>query len=222
VIRLLPMLLLVLALVAGCGGAGGDVGAGGQDAATVARVVDGDTIRVAIGGREEAVRLIGIDTPETVAPERPVECFGPEASTRLADLLGEGEEVRLETDPTQDERDRFGRLLAYVFAEGESRSANERLVESGHARVFVFGGTPFARADDFMRAEAAAREEERGLWGACESDEPEVPTGECDPGYSGCVPPHPPDVDCDDVDGPVTVRGDDPHRLDGDGDGLAC
>lgn len=191
--------------------------------------MDGDTLRVQVDGEPDTVRLIGIDTPESVAPNQPVECFGPEASDRLEELLPPGEPVTIETDPTQDERDRFDRLLGYVYAEDADRSANEALVASGHARVFVFDDTPFRQAEEFMAAQAIARDEGRGLWSACESPEDEAPApavpsepGACDPNYSGCVPPPPPDLDCSAIDGPVTVTGADPHRLDGDGDGVAC
>lgn len=212
---------LLLATACGVGPGGAEEGA-----AVVERVVDGDTVRVLVDGEPETVRLVGIDTPESVAPNRPVECFGPEASDRLGELLPAGEPVTIETDPTQDERDRFGRLIGYVYSEDEARSANEALVASGHARVYVFGGVPFDQAEEFMQQEAEAREAGRGLWGACEpgaadTEEPER-GGACDPSYSGCVPSPPPDLDCDDIDGPIEVNGADPHRLDGDGDGVAC
>src|SRR4051794_30500426 len=81
--------------------------------ATVVRVIDGDTVVLDIGGSEEHVRLIGIDTPETKKPDHPVECFGPEASARTTELLPKGTAVRLERDV--EPRDRFDRLLAYVY-----------------------------------------------------------------------------------------------------------
>ena len=198
-----------------------------DDGAVVERVVDGDTVRVLVDGQPETVRLVGIDTPETVAPNRPVECFGPEASARLAEILPEGQPVTIETDPTQDERDRFDRLLGYVYPGDESESANEALVASGHARVFVFGGVPFDQADEFMRREAQARSESLGLWGACQAEnappqEQAMTAAACDPNYGGCIAPPPPDLDCSDIDEPIEVRGADRHRLDGDGDGIAC
>ena len=81
----------------------------------VTRVVDGDTVKVEVRGVETTVRLVGIDTPETVRPGTPVECFGPAASARTKHLLRPGQAVRLVTDPTQDVRDRYGRLLAYLY-----------------------------------------------------------------------------------------------------------
>lgn len=138
--------------------------------AVVERVVDGDTVRVVTRGFQDTVRLVGIDTPETRHPERRVECFGPEASARAARLMPPGRRVRLETDPTQDVRDRYGRLLAHVYlgARTGPASVNRSLVASGHARVYVYGGVRFRYAADFERAERAARRAGRGLWGpAC-------------------------------------------------------
>ncbi len=86
-------------------------------------MVDSDTIKVVVRGFETPVRLIGIDTPETHHPSKPVQCFGPAASARTARLLPIGQRVRLETDPTQDTRDRYARLLAYVFKPGRSGAA---------------------------------------------------------------------------------------------------
>jgi micrococcal nuclease len=134
---------------------------------TVARVVDGDTIRVRVRGFETVVRLVGIDTPETVHPSRPVECWGPEASAHARRLMATGSRVRLETDPTQDARDRFGRLLAHVYS-GSARgpdSVNRRLVREGAAKVYVFRGREFRHLDAFRSAERTARAERRGLWG---------------------------------------------------------
>lgn len=215
---------------------------------TVTDIVDGDTLKAEIEGFETTIRVIGIDTPETRHPSRPVQCFGREASAELARLLPLGQPVTLVTDPSQDLRDRFDRLLAYVYPRGASGprgSVNHALVASGHARVYVFGGVPFAYADAFIAAEARAQGEGRGLWGPpCGGDTdapapappwspPSAPSPAdrdtagaavaCDPGYEGaCVAPYPPDVDRADVDGPVTVVGSDPHRLDGDGDGIGC
>src|SRR4051812_19756968 len=100
-----PLVVAVATLVA-CGG-----NAEAGDGARVTRVVDGDTLVVAVDGHDEKVRLIGIDTPETVDPRKPVQCFGKEASRRMSELLPPGSEVRLERDA--ELRDRYGRLLAY-------------------------------------------------------------------------------------------------------------
>jgi len=135
---------------------------------TVDRVVDGDTIKVEARGFEDTVRVIGIDTPETVAPGRPVQCGGPAATAQMKRLLPTGQPVRLVTDPTQDTRDRYGRLLAYVYKPGRSGptgSVNYSLVASGHARVYIYNNEPFRYAPQFLRAEARAKKAKRGIGG---------------------------------------------------------
>jgi micrococcal nuclease len=205
---------------------------------TVARVVDGDTVQVRVRGFDTVVRLIGIDTPETRHPSRAVECWGPEATARARALMPEGTAVRLETDPSQDARDRYGRLLAHVYTGGRSGadSVNRALVAAGAARVYVYRGAAFRHLDAFAGAQRAARAAGRGLWGPpCRGvtrtpapartapSPPASATGRCDPNYTGaCVPPFPPDVDCADVGRPVTVVGSDPHGLDSDGNGRGC
>lgn len=141
---------------------------------TVSRVVDGDTVKVVVRGFEDTVRLVGIDTPETVAPGQPVRCFGPQASARAARLLPVGGRVVLVTDPTQATRDRYARLLAYVYRPGRrgpEGSVNFSLVASGHAKVYVYGGVRFRHAVPFLKAQSRARRAKRGLWGdPCRGD----------------------------------------------------
>lgn len=158
--------LVVLALLAGCGLLSDDTQGAPRSpgAATVVRHVDGDTLVVAIGGSEETVRLIGIDTPETVARDRPIECFGPEASARMAELLPLGAEVRLERDV--EARDRFGRLLAYVVRVDDGALINVVMVEEGFAESVRYPPN-LARQGELDRAEADARAAQRGLWPAC-------------------------------------------------------
>jgi micrococcal nuclease len=130
----------------------------------IMRIVDGDTIRVtADGGREYTVRLLGIDTPESVHPTQPVECGGRRASAALEGLAGRP--VTLETDPTQDTYDRFDRLLAYASSRGES--LQERQLRRGWARVYVYDGRPFERLGAFRATERRARAAGRGIWGLC-------------------------------------------------------
>lgn len=132
----------------------------------VVRVIDGDTIRVESRGFETPVRLIGIDAPETRKPGAAVQCFGPEATRRTRALLS-GRRVRLIGDPSQDTRDRFGRLLAYASVDGTTQTVNEQLVEGGFARVYVYRQSgPFRHVAAFRAAEARARNARRGLWGA--------------------------------------------------------
>lgn len=126
--------------------------------------VDGDTVEVNLGDVVERVRLIGIDTPESVAQDRPVECFGPEAKARLAELLPEGTPVRLERDV--EARDRYGRLLAYVFRAQDDLHVNLVLVEEGFAESKRYEPN-VARQAELDRAESEARRAQRGLWPAC-------------------------------------------------------
>jgi micrococcal nuclease len=129
--------------------------------ATVTRVVDGDTIEARIGERVEDVRLIGVDTPETVKPGTPVQCFGPRAS-RFAHGLLEGRRVRLVFGV--ERRDAYGRLLAYVYL--GRRLVNLTLVRRGLARSLTI--PPNDRlAPRIRRLELAAARAGRGLWGAC-------------------------------------------------------
>jgi micrococcal nuclease len=132
--------------------------------ATVVRPVDGDTLVVEVDGREEPVRLIGIDTPESVAEDRPIECYGPEAKGRTAELLPVGTVVRLERDV--EARDRYDRLLAYVIRDGDDVLVNRVLVEEGFAESVAFPPNTTRQAE-LDAAEASARGARRGLWGAC-------------------------------------------------------
>ena len=146
------------------GGGGGSLGeprAGSTASATVLRVIDGDTVEVRLGGAVEDVRYIGVDTPESVAPGRPVECFGEAAGELNRDLV-EGEVVRLVFD--EELRDRYGRLLAYVHA--GPLFVNAELVRRGYARTLEIEPNT-ARADLFARLEQRAGRAGRGLWGSC-------------------------------------------------------
>ncbi|MEK7591345.1 MAG: S-layer homology domain-containing protein [Patescibacteria group bacterium] len=127
---------------------------------TVTRVVDGDTFKVQLNA-EETVRIIGIDTPETVDPRKPVQCFGKEASNKLKELL-EGEDVILETNPAED-RDKYDRLLRYVDLDGEDIGA--KMIEDGYA--YSYKQYPHPRLEEYNDLEKEAREENRGLWGSC-------------------------------------------------------
>jgi micrococcal nuclease len=131
--------------------------------AAVVRVVDGDTIVVALGGREERVRYIGVDTPETVKPRTPVQCFGRKASAENHRLV-EGRRVRLVADA--EARDRYGRLLAYVYRASDGLFVNAELVRGGYATPLRI--TPNVRfAERFGTLAAQARNAGRGLWSAC-------------------------------------------------------
>ncbi len=160
--RLLPTLALLAATACGTltapQAASSPPALGPEDAAPVTRVVDGDTIHVRIAGQDRTVRYIGMDTPETVDPRRPVQAFGKEAAERNRQLVA-GKIVRLEKD--MSETDRFGRLLRYVYVDG--RMVNAVLVEEGYARAATF--PPDVRHKDlFLRLEREARAANRGLW----------------------------------------------------------
>lgn len=126
----------------------------------VVRVVDGDTIVVDQDGAQVRVRLLGIDTPETVKPDSPVECFGPDASARAHELL-DGQSVLLENDPTQDAVDAYGRTLAYVWV-GDAL-VNEVLVAEGYAREYTYD-TPGIHHQELVDAQDAAEANGLGLW----------------------------------------------------------
>ncbi|MFP3900954.1 MAG: thermonuclease family protein, partial [Acidimicrobiia bacterium] len=132
--------------------------------ATVVRVVDGDTLVVEIDGHEEHVRLIGIDTPESVAHDRPIECFGAEASAHLAELVPPGTPVRLERDI--EPRDRYDRLLAYVHRAGDDVFVNRAQVAAGFAEASEYPPNT-AYAPGLARDERHARAAGSGLWSAC-------------------------------------------------------
>jgi micrococcal nuclease len=162
------LVLAVIGLLHGCeseqgseGGAPEDIGPGDRVRGEVLDVVDGDTIEVELGGETERVRYIGVDTPESVAPGQPAECFGHRASDANARLV-EGEEVRLVFD--QELRDAYGRLLAYVYV-GDVL-VNAELVERGFARTLEIPPNT-AKADLLERLEVAAGRAGRGLWDAC-------------------------------------------------------
>ena len=132
--------------------------------ATVKRVVDGDTIEIAIGGKTERVRLIGVDTPETKHPTKGVECYGPEASAYTEQLLPTGTALRVERDI--EARDKYGRLLLYVYTADSNVFVNLDLVMNGYARPMVFEPNTFHH-NDFVHAAAQAEAANVGLWKAC-------------------------------------------------------
>ena len=132
----------------------------------VVRVVDGDTLDVELSGSTVRVRLLGIDTPETVDENRPVQCFGHEASNYLAQLLPHGSIVRLERDV--EARDRYGRLLAYIYRVDDGVFVNAALIEGGYATTLSIAPNTM-RAHDFELLRVQAQRDKRGLWGACPS-----------------------------------------------------
>jgi len=132
-------------------------------AARVTRVVDGDTLKASVAGRTETVRVIGIDTPESVMPGTPIECFALRAAAEARRLLPAGAAIRLESDPTQARRDRYGRLLAHVWLADGTLYA-ERMIRGGFGIHYIYGGVPSIYARRLAAAEDAARAALRGLW----------------------------------------------------------
>lgn len=128
---------------------------------SVVKVVDGDTINVDIDGKVEKIRLIGINTPETVDPRKPVECFGREASQKAYDWL-DGRKVSLEQDVTQENADRYGRLLRYVKRD-DGLFYNLEIIKQGYAYEYTYK-VPYKYQNQFKTAEANARANKFGLW----------------------------------------------------------
>jgi micrococcal nuclease len=156
-VRRIALLALSVLFAAGCSSAP----PASHGEATVRRVVDGDTIEVRIAGRVERVRLLGVDTPESVG-DRPHECFGKEASAYTAALLPPGTGVRLVRDA--EPRDDYGRLLAYVYI--GDRMVNLLLATGGYADVLSIRPN-IAHAEELRAAVLSARRSGLGLWGTC-------------------------------------------------------
>lgn len=213
-----------------------------QKAYDVVKVIDGDTMDVSIDGKVERLRLIGIDTPETVDPRKPVECFGVEASNKAKKILS-GKKVFLESDDTQGELDKYSRLLKYVFLE-DGTNFNLLMIKEGYAHEYTYD-QPYRYQSEFKQAQKDAEANKKGLWasGACEDKitpapaltpiyitptPPQIPS-QCNSNYSGCLKQNAGDYDCSggsgngpNYTGVVQVIGYDEYKLDRDGDGWAC
>ncbi len=143
----------------------------------VTRVIDGDTLEIDfdIGDTKGSlasdtsitgihkIRLIGINTPETVDPRRPVQCYGQEASAHMKSLI-EGDYVQLEYDNTQDQYDKYGRVLAYIYTQ-DGQMINKKMIADGYAYEYTYN-TPYKYRTDFKAAQTIAQREGRGLWSA--------------------------------------------------------
>jgi len=132
--------------------------------AQVIRVIDGDTIELQFQDAIEVVRVIGIDTPETVKPNALIECFGPEATSRAHELL-DNALVSISADPTQYDSDRYDRLLRHVYL-SDGRSYGAVMIRGGFAKEYTFND-PYLHHDLYRAREREARSEKRGLWGEC-------------------------------------------------------
>lgn len=140
----------------------------------VISVVDGDTIKVDINGTTETIRIIGLNTPETVDPRKPVECFGKEASNKAKELLS-GKTVTLEADSTQGERDKYGRLLRYVFL-SNGTDYGKYMISSGYAYEYTYS-KPYKYQVSYKSAQKSAEVSKVGLWGdgSCKTETKAIP-----------------------------------------------
>lgn len=129
----------------------------------VVKVTDGDTLSVRIGKDISKVRVVGINTPESVDPRRPVQCFGREASDKAKQLLS-GRSVWLEADPSQSERDAYGRLLAFVWID-ETTDFGLQMIREGYALEYTYR-LPYRYQTSYRSAERDARQAGVGLWAA--------------------------------------------------------
>ena len=133
-----------------------------REEARVTRVVDGDTVEVLLNDKKQKVRVIGINTPETVDPRRPVQCFGKEASNYAKEILT-GQNVSLESDSTQADHDSYGRLLRYIWVDNDKTDFGQKMIANGYAYEYTYD-LPYKYQAEYKNAQNLAREEKRGLW----------------------------------------------------------
>ena len=131
----------------------------------VTSVIDGDTFQADISGKVITVRVLGINTPETVDPRKPVECYGPEASKEAKELLT-GRKVRLESNPGREALDIYHRYLLYVYRD-DGLFYNEFMIKNGFAHEYTFNNEPYQFQAEFRKTEETAKSEGFGLWKAC-------------------------------------------------------
>ena len=130
---------------------------------TIDHFIDGDTIAISMNGRSESVRMIGVDTPETHKPNAPVQCYGPAAAAFTKNLIG-SQKVRLESDPDSQDRDRYDRLLRYVYT-ADGQMVETALIQGGYG--FAYIDFPFTKKQEFIQDQQAAQSTNKGLWGNC-------------------------------------------------------
>lgn len=130
----------------------------------VQRVVDGDTLYVAVNGKNVGIRVIGIDTPETKHPRMGVECYGPEASERAKELLT-GQTVIISADITQGNKDKYGRLLRTITLP-DGTDFGQRMLSTGHATEYTYR-KPYDKRESYLTAQSHAADELHGMWGEC-------------------------------------------------------
>lgn len=205
-------------------------------ATTITKIYDGDTITLNTG---ERVRLLQIDTPELSSEE----CYAEEARSALVSLLNTSGQLNLQSDPKLDKKDKYGRLLRYVFV-GKT-NINLKMVELGAAAPYFYKGNKGQFSSQILKAAQNAKAKSLGLWSSCPgtlltptfalSTKHSVQNAftnanysktNCDPNYAGCIPVYPPDLNCTEIKklglAPVRVIGRDVHKLDRDGNGIGC
>lgn len=202
----------------------------------VKSVIDGDTLSIDMNGTIETLRLIGIDTPETKDPRKPVQCFGIEASNKAKELLN-GRKVRIEQDASQGERDKYDRLLAYMYVD-DGLFFNKYMIEEGYAYEYTYN-LPYKYQSEFKTAEDSARVNEKGLWepGICAESESETESTYPTKTQQTSTPSNSQyscsanTYNCTDFTTHTEAQSayeacggpqSDIHRLDQDGDGIAC
>jgi micrococcal nuclease len=126
--------------------------------------IDGDTIAVNMNGAVETIRMIGVDTPETHRPNSPVQCYGPEAANFTKQLIGTNK-VRLQADPLDTNRDRYNRLLRYVYIP-DGRMVETELISGGYG--FAYTQFPFEKSQQFSATQDTAKTSNKGLWATCQ------------------------------------------------------
>lgn len=130
---------------------------------SVTRFVDGDTVQIDMNGKDEKIRFVGVDTPETHKPNSPVQCYGPAASAFLKNTIGD-KPLRLESDPKSTNRDRYNRLLRYVYLP-DGTLLNKLIIEKGYG--FYYPYFPFSKSAEFDAAQQTAQASKAGLWRNC-------------------------------------------------------
>lgn len=146
----------------------GEISLDEKSSYAVAQVLDGDTFIVNAGARRVTIRLLGIDTPESVDPRKPVECYGPESAAETRRLLA-GRRVMLKYNPDREKSDKYGRHLVYAYRD-DGLFLNEHLIRNGFAREYTYG-RPYSMQKEFRSSESAARSRNVGLWGKCKFHE---------------------------------------------------
>ncbi len=186
----------------------------------IIKVVDGDTVTVEIDGKATTLRLIGLNTPETVDPRKTVECFGIQASFRAKEIL-EGRKVRIEKDASQGEFDKYKRTLAYIILE-DGTNFNKLMIEQGFGYEYTYN-LPYKYQKEFKAAQKSAETGKRGLWadGVCLVEAPKDGKYVCSKNTYNCSSFKSQKEAQAVFDACGGVKND-VHKLDKDGDGVVC